>query len=133
MRRLLNTEETIQQETKNEIIDKFDSKLTNSGYSKEQRRDIIQSGLIGYTRKVERARNENRRLHRSGHETEKARFRKKYIEKYNWQNKKSSIQQKNTEKPKKNNKKEKTQKQEPIEYKSVLFIPRTPGGNFVKG
>ena len=54
VRRLLNTDEERPQEEKIEIIDEYCRKLEGSGYSKDQQKEIIEAGLIGYKRRIER-------------------------------------------------------------------------------
>ena len=47
-------------------MDKFEEKLTVSGYSEDRRRHIITSGLLGYSRKVRRNKEELGTRHRLG-------------------------------------------------------------------
>ena len=65
-------------------------------------------------------------IHRSGKQTEQSRFRKKYIDRYEWQNNKSQ-DTKIRSQMKRSKGKRSNQKINP-EYKSVLFVSRTPGG-----
>ena len=52
VRRLLNTSEDTPQKERDDILDEFSTKLKRSGYSKYQQREIIESGIIGYKRRV---------------------------------------------------------------------------------
>ena len=47
IRRMLNTSEDLDDSTRVEVVDDFAQKLTNSGYSLAQTRDIILAGLKG--------------------------------------------------------------------------------------
>ena len=48
IRRMMNTSEKIVQDERNEVVDTYAKKLVNSGYSLEQSRKFIVSGLTGY-------------------------------------------------------------------------------------
>ena len=65
------------------IIDHYTQQLTNSGYSTEQSRDIIQSSIKGIKRKWER-REERWFLFRSGESTLQERLYKKLLESTSW-------------------------------------------------
>ena len=81
VRRLMNTSENTSTSTKLEIINTFDMKLEKSGYSLKQRREIIESGIIGYKRKIDRQKGVR---HRKGTDTKKDRMRKKLKGKTSW-------------------------------------------------
>ena len=67
-RRLLNTEESLPVKIKEDIINEYDKNLVQSGYSLEERRQIIESGVTNYERKRSRAKNSNKRIHRTANE-----------------------------------------------------------------
>ena len=141
VRRLLNSAEDRPQAELNKTINEFQNKLKASGYSAEQQREIIESGLIGYKRRLAK---QGGVKHRNCKETEKERERKKLLGKANWFKKKGSEKEKETQSKKKENmtlrrnkrkrdadeqegeyEKEIEEERDPI---TVLFVPRTPGG-----
>ena len=65
VRRMMNTTEYLPQEERNKIIEKFITRLKRSGYNKDQIRNIVVSGLKGYETKMEKAKLNNEKLHRS--------------------------------------------------------------------
>ena len=65
------------------VIDHYTQQLLNSGYSKHQIREIIESSLKGILRKEERKRNSKAR-YRSNVDTLEIRVRKKLIESTTW-------------------------------------------------
>ena len=79
----MNTSDECTLETRLNIIDTFEKKLEIFGYSKAQRREIIESGLVGY--KVKIMRQEGKR-HRRGTDTKKKRLKKKLSGKTSWFN-----------------------------------------------
>ena len=54
--RLMNTDESLDQTTRNEIINEFGRKLSKSGYSKYQIHEIIEGGVISYERRKKETR-----------------------------------------------------------------------------
>ena len=54
VRRLMNTETDISQEEKVTMLNNFSLKLKDSGYDKQQRREIIEGGVLGYQQRIER-------------------------------------------------------------------------------
>ena len=130
VRRLLNTKDTIPQSKRNQIIDKYTDKLFNSGYNTAQVRQIVIAGIRGYTRKVNIALQAGTDLHRSAASSLDSRIRKKIFEKTSWfkgnNKKKESITQKSDKK------RSNQQKQKAMDIKSVLFVPRTDGGELLK-
>ena len=87
VRRLMNTSEDSSLSTRMHILSTYDRKLTTSGYSKAQRLEIIESGLVGYARKVKR---QGGKRHRKGSDTKKERIRKKISGKTSWFKKRSA-------------------------------------------
>ena len=133
IRRMLNTSEMIPQEERNVVVEKFILRLRRSGYNKDQVRNIIISGLKGYQTKKERAKLNNKMLHRSATSTKVQRHKNKLLEKSTW-----------FKKVKKNDDNDPTNEKPPYRMKgtenksnklglsrvpiTVLFVPRTKGG-----
>ena len=139
IRRMMNTHEQVPQAERNTIIERFITKLRLSGYRKDQVENIISAGLKGYEKKLEKCQKSGKDLHRSARTTEGLRYRKKLMEKSNWFKQRKGEQEKNGErngavksKPgdmKGYVKKEKRKENSPI---SVLFVPKTPGGELAR-
>ena len=141
VRRLLNTDDNRAQVERNQMIDEFQKKLQISGYNKIQQKEIIESGLVGYKRRLNR---QGGIKHRRSRDTEKERHRKKILGKSTWFKKKrdnkEQVRTDNTgEKDKTNRKrkrKETTDKTEKDnadrEPTTVLFVPRTKGGKLAQ-
>ena len=137
VRRMLNTSEMVRQEERNAILETFITKLRVSGYRQEQTKRIVEAGLKGYEGKLEKARKSGEDIHRSSKSTENLRYSKKLLEKSNWFKKKGKSQE--SEVGKSNNpgkkktagnwEKQPTKNSVPI---TVLFVPKTPGGEFAK-
>ena len=84
LRRLSNCSETVEMSEKVQIIDDYTETLSVSGYSKREIKEIIESGLTGFVRKVERLRKAGIPFHRPASMTLQGRIRKKLLEKTNW-------------------------------------------------
>ena len=65
IRRLLNCSEDIPKEDLRRIADNYAQKLINGGFSLEQTRRIIVSGIKGYRSKVKRCKEQGARLRRT--------------------------------------------------------------------
>ena len=133
VRRMLNTDQEIPQDRRNEIVDDFVRKLSRSGYKKTQVREIIISGLKCYMRKVRNAEKVGQGVHRSASSTLEGRKRKKILAKTNWYKSKK----KSEEGPATSTRGKGKQKAEKIspgerEIRSLLFVPRTKGGELAK-
>ena len=87
----------IEIDEKVQIVNHYTQQLLNSGYSNDQIKDIIISGLKGAQRKEERRKVAMKR-YRSSHETLEERERKKLTEATNWyrDKKKEEIEDKDT-------------------------------------
>ena len=138
IRRLTNTKEDSSQEEKNDIVEIFVERLQISGYSRAEIREIIVSGLKGYVSKIEKAKSEGRGVHRSSASTLLGRQKKRLTGKTSWykakkkengerdlKNVKTKTSYRGTFAPKSTNKTE-------LETKSLLFVPRTKGGELAK-
>ena len=132
VRRILNMSTDRTQEERNEVVENFCSKLEDSGYSRRQIKDIVESGLVGYSRRVSRQAGVR---HRKGESTKKSRIKKKFTGKKNWfkwkrkDGEKTKVERKGSE-SRKGEKKEcrKGGKKREKQPSSVLFVPRTKGG-----
>ena len=124
IRRLFTTSEHVPQDRVDQILDQYVLKLCRSGYSVAQARQILQSGLRGYTRKVQAAAEANQGLHRSAESSLASRIHRKTFEKTSWykDNKKKKSRASNFKKRKFN--KKHTNKGAP-QVKAVLFVPRS--------
>ena len=76
VRRMMNTKEDLPDSFRATIIDKYGVKLMTSGYSKEQSRRILVSGMKGYLRKKERRKQAGRggRIHLTSQESQQSRI-----------------------------------------------------------
>ena len=136
IRRMTNTSEMVPQEVRDEIVEKYVSKLTVSGYNKDQVRRIVEAGLKGYQTKLVKCAKNGTKLHRSAKSTLAGRQKKKLLEKITWfrnnmdkedgsdsdKDNTRTIYKKNKTSVKKNSPDKK------LEILTVLFVPRTPGG-----
>ena len=88
IRRMMNTSERLDQEERNDVIDTYARKLVNSGYSLEQSRKFIISGLTGYERRLALSMDKEnpkwRPLHEGAGYNAKARRIKKMTAKTSW-------------------------------------------------
>ena len=138
IRRMLNTSEMVTQQERDEIVENYVTKLVVSGYSLEQIRNIIVSGLKGYQTRLERAARDGTKLHRPTRSTLAARQKKKLLSKTNWYKSKKRDEDKNekevsnkkSDKPGKNRQRDDGNKEPDVT--SVLFVPRTENGEFAK-
>ena len=133
LRRLSNCSETVEMSEKVQIIDDYTETLSVSGYSKREIKEIIESGLTGFVRKVERLRKAGIPFHRPASMTLQGRIRKKLLEKTNWY--KSKPKEKGGFDPRKRTSnqngenKSLSEKEPPV---SVMFCPQTPQGELAK-
>ena len=103
-----------------------------SKYSSDQIREIIESGLTGYLRKVDAAKKLGVSLHRSAESTLESRIHKKLTEKTSWYKRKGSgIFQPKRYFPKKKKPTE-GESSSPLPVTTVMFVPRTPNGELAK-
>ena len=146
VRRMKNTSEYLNQNTRNEVVDSFCAKLLFSGYKPDQIRRIAIAGLKGYESILKRSKEGKGVLHKSAKEGEKARHRKKLLGKSTWFKQKEGGA--DLEKMKKNspskaaswgcrlsdsrvNAKPSSSNHsygKVIQPSNVLFVPQTPGG-----
>ena len=126
VRRMMNCSETVPQSERNGIVNLYIDRLVTSGYDKNQVREIIESGLLGYEKKLERARKAKIPLHRPASFSLASRQKKKLTQKTNWYKAKP----KNKTPPKKH--KATTNKKMPKPLVSLIFVPKTVDGDLSK-
>ena len=83
-RRLEVIDEKISEIEKVRVVYKFIQQLVNSEYNAKQIREIVISGITGYSRKEKRRKIECKPKYRSGTESLESRIERKLTEKYNW-------------------------------------------------
>ena len=153
VRMMKNTSESLPQSGRNEVIDNFTKKLTRSGYTYQQTKNIIEAGLKGYEAALERARTGKRKLHCNAKEGASKRYRKKLMAKSQWFKDKKTTTEAKDEKhagpclqtapgggglPNQAGKKsDKTKEKKDIGKNqkpttTVLFVPQTPGGELAR-
>ena len=132
IRRMLSCNETIPDTERIEIINKFIDRLLVSNYSSDQIKEIIESGLTGYQRKVDAANKLGVSLHRSAESTLETRIHKKLTEKTSWYKRKGA----GISQPKHYFKKKPKPKEgaapSPLPVTTVMFVPRTRNGELAK-
>ena len=84
VRSLGNTTEGLGEEDYVSILDRFAQKLFNSGYEEDQIRSITLAGIKGWGGRVNRCKQEGRRLRRTAGESSELRMRTKLTGKTSW-------------------------------------------------
>ena len=144
VRRLGNVDEMQGKKVIKDVVDKYSQKLLTSGYNMTQTRKIILAGIRGWESKRDRARREQRRVHRTSRESMKNRIMKKATGKNNWfrrkKDKKSKSKSKDDRKsttgqtgehiPEK--RKHGGGREEPLRTAAVLFVENTKEGKLAK-
>ena len=131
--------EMMQQEERDTVVNTFANKLIASGYSREQARIIITSGLKGYENRRRRELEGGTPVHRTKHSTQKGRDLRMLIQKNSW------FKSRQTQAPGaelnhgtqgwggsgdgRPSTKHKNPRVEPV---TVLFVPRTPEGRLIQ-
>ena len=131
IRRLSNCSETVEDSEKVGIIDDYIETLSVSGYGEKEVKEIIESGLTGFVRKVERLRKAGVPFHRPAAKTLQSRIKKKLLEKTNWYKQKP----KDKEGPNKKNRlsgKVTSSLEEENTPVLVMFCPQTPHGELAR-
>ena len=122
IRRMSHINEKISQEERDSVVNDYIDRLVRSGYTEEQVRQIIQSGLTGYVRKLQRSKRTGTPFHRPARMTLKTRMKKKLIQRECWyKNTKKREDEDKVLKKKKNRKKESGPGRAPIV--SLMFVP----------
>ena len=117
-----NTSDHIPQEEVNSILEEYIRMLTRSGYSDQDVRKYITSGITGYERIKKKCKDEGSPIHRPGYTIKRGTYRKKLNIKTNWYKKTSTDGLKLWERTGGRNGCQFKQPSAPI------FVPRTPGG-----
>ena len=98
------------EEEKMKVIDHYTNQLKNSGYERRTCREIVVSGILGWTRKIRRRKEEGRDFYRGARSTLKLRMRKKLLDPTNWfmrkETEENNTENKNNMNTTKNNKNE---------------------------
>ena len=84
VRHMRNTSERLDIQERVAVVNKFTQRMANSGYSKQQAKKIIISGLKGYEAARKRAENSGLRLHRSAKSGAEGRNIRKLLAKISW-------------------------------------------------
>lgn len=72
------------------VVEEFTTEMKNSGWDREATREIVVSGLLGWTRKHDRREKDQLDFYRSAASTLSSRTRRKLTEKANWYKKSGS-------------------------------------------
>ena len=129
IRRMLCCSETIPDAERVQIIDNYIDRLVVSGYKPSQVKEIVESGLTGYTRKVERSIKSGIPLHRSAAATLKERISKKLTEKTDWYKKKGKSKSIGKRRKHRSSVPTSSGAKSPV---SVLFCPQTRHGELAR-
>jgi hypothetical protein len=111
LRRLRNTKVELGEKCRNRHLNNFMVKLKNSGYNEKFRLEILDSALKAFEKMLEEDRKGIKPLYRTREWNKEEREAMKKDKKHNWYN---------------------NEKKTKIKYKSVLFVPPTPGGVLTK-
>ena len=134
VRRLFNTKETLNKEYRSLIINEYTQKIINSGYSSDQVKKIILSGIKGYFGKVRRRRKDQvgKRIHRTAQESGGSRWKRKLLGKTTWyrsKRKKDGEETTPSSRIKGRSVKDVQHRgKEDLKTRAVLFVPQTPMG-----
>ena len=111
LRRLRNTKLELGEEVKNSHLNNFMLKMKNSGYNRNWRVQILDSALKAFDKMVEQDQKGIKPLYRNRSWNLESRKLEKYDKVNNWY---------------------KGNKKSEIKYKSILFVPPTPGGELLR-
>ena len=136
-RRMLNTSEEMDKETKLGVIDMMAKKMRTSGYTISQTRRAISNGLKFYEEKKARCKRENRPLYRTASSSLAGRYKKKLLGKTTWYKKRRKFENPSLEQLSqgRGNKRKRVNAKgscQDLETKSVIFVENTPGGELAK-
>ena len=118
IRRMKNTSEMLNIQTRIAIIDEFTQQLFMSGYGKDQVKRIITAGLVGYENIKSTAEKKGEGIHKSAASGAVQRRRARLIGKSSWFRSKPKQSTRDTSKPKPSTKPRVNKKKLPV---SVLF------------
>ena len=111
LRRIRNTKIELGDAVRNDHLNRFMIKMKNSGYSKNYRIQILKSALNAFDKMLEEDKNGTKPLHRNREWNRENRLKYKENKRNNWYK-----NGKETEKI----------------YKSILFVPPTPGSGLLQ-
>ena len=134
VRRSSNMSESLPLAERLEVVEKFISKMKDSGYNRVQARQITISGLKGYEARRKRELEVGTPVHRRKHTTQEGRDLRKMIEKQSWyKNRTGSDQAKtpNSATPGGSHRHSTRPQHTSKEPVAVMFIPRTPDGTLI--
>ena len=120
-----NIDENIPESERIEVIDNYIDRLLVSGYKVDQIREIIESGLKGYIRKLKRAKKSENPLHRPAASTLQSRI-KKLTEKSSWYKKKPNTLNSSNNPPSNSNSNKPPNQNTSPKVISVMFVQKTP-------
>ena len=145
LRRGFHLHPELPHEEKMQKLGEFQELMRNSGYTWAQIREVMTSGLMGLERKTKEAKVQNTNLHRSSEESATARCHRKLLGKSSWFKPKTKTAPK--PQPQRASREERGKKvrnpskhaassqlqqpKAPAPPCSVIFCPRTPGGELV--
>ena len=135
VRRLANTDPRRSKEEHCRVVDMFAQKLLTSGYSQNQARKIILSGIRGWERRRIRARNEGRRVYRTAKQSAAGRSRRKVLGKSTWFRKRKVEKEDGIKKTGNRRAKRKVKSknaEEQLKMRTVLFVDNTKDGGLAK-
>ena len=125
IRRLSTLHEKITMGERLEIIEKYIKQLKTSGYTRQQSRQAVMSGLTGFKRKMERKARNGEPMYRSASSTLTTRLKKKLTEKTSW----FRDRKRSGDDGRVKNEKHKVKSSV---IKSVMFVPYTHGSRLAK-
>ena len=128
MRRMVNTSEECSKEDYTAIVDNYAQKIFNSGYTEEQVRRIITSGIKGWRTKIERCKKEGRRVRRTAQNSLGQRIKDKLLGKTSWFRKSGGAGKVTKNQKKGGASGGSSGKRTEYPIRSVLFVEQTPGG-----
>ena len=134
VRRLLNTRVELPSRYREEVIERYGTKLLTSGYGLEQTRKILLNGVKGYiTKKRRRQAGGRRRIHNTAEESSTTRVRKKLLGKTSWYRPKArSMEQMDGTGHGMGRSGKERKGATPPKVRAVLFVEQTPLGELAK-
>ena len=131
VRRMLNIVGDNMEGVRRDVIDEYAVKILTSGYSVEQTRRIILSGLRGYEAKVKRRMEGGIPLYRTSEDSGATRAKKRLLGKSTWF--KGGIKRgPGIQNKRKTGVKRKRCEDEDLKTRSVMFVEYTRGGEMAK-
>ena len=134
VRRLLNTRAELRNSYREGVVDGYGVKIFTSGYSLEQARRILLTGMKGYiTKKRVRLSNGGRRIHRTSGESSHVRRKKKMLGKTSWYKGRGEKDKCGaTKTATKGGSRTKKEGATRVKTRAVLFVDQSPQGELAK-